>query len=69
MFSEGRRCFLRSLLVGTLGAGLQWHPAGRAVTARRWLWGAGWLAAVSPEASFPAEANFRLYVGQLISSY
>lgn len=47
MFSEGRKVFLKEPAGGHTEAGLQWHPAGRAVTARMAL-GAGWLAAVSP---------------------
>lgn len=47
MFSEGRKVFLKEPADGHTEAGLQWHPAGRAVPARMAL-GASWLAAVSP---------------------
>ena len=44
MFSEGRKVFLKEPAGGHTETGLQWRPAGRAVTARMAL-GAGWLAA------------------------
>ena len=34
MFSEGRKVFLKEPADGHTEAGLQWHPAGRAVPAR-----------------------------------